>query len=132
MEGTVARHNLVVSQRAMAARLVSLYKSGQTSTLEVILGARSLDDMMSRLAAAKSVTSLDANVVAQVRHFRAALQREQAPARAARRQQQSVLVVSLAAAEAGDRRADRGRTRSSRRCASEIAHLQAEQAGPRS
>ena len=95
-EGRVARHNLAASQRAMAQRLVSLYKSGQSSTLEVILGARSLDDMMSRLAAAKSVTSLDANVVGQVRHFRVALQRSRRQLASAKKEQDK-LVVSLAA-----------------------------------
>ncbi len=53
----VARHNLRQSQRAISARLVSLYTSEQTSTLEVILGARSLDDMINRLDNAKSVTN---------------------------------------------------------------------------
>jgi peptidoglycan DL-endopeptidase CwlO len=127
MEGNVARHNLQVSQRAMAARLVSIYKSGQSSTLEVILGAKSLDDMMSRIAAAKSVTSLDASVVGQVRHFRTALQRSRRQLAHARKQQ-NVLVASLAA----QKRAILGRIAQQNSLVSslrgEIAHLQAEQA----
>jgi peptidoglycan DL-endopeptidase CwlO len=127
MEGTVARHNLEASQRAMAARLVSLYKSGQSSTLEVILGAKNLDDMMSRIAAAKSVTSLDASVVGQVRHFRTALQRSRRQLAHARKQQ-NVLVASLAA----QKRAIEGRIAQQNSLVSslrgEIAHLQAEQA----
>ena len=50
----------------------------QTSTLEVILGARSLDDMINRLDNAKSVTNLDADVLGQVKTFRAAVQRNRA------------------------------------------------------
>ena len=71
----VARHNLKSSQRVIAQRLVTLYTSEQTSTLEVILGARSLDDMVSRIDSAKSVTSLDANVLGQVKTFRTAIKR---------------------------------------------------------
>jgi cell wall-associated NlpC family hydrolase len=127
MEGTVARHNLAASQRAMAARLVSLYETGQSSTLEVILGAKSLDDMMSRIAAAKSVTSLDASVVGQVRHFRSALQRSRRQLAHAKKQQ-NVLVASLAA----QKRAIEGRIAQQNSLVSslrgEIAHLQAEQA----
>ena len=126
-EGHVAQHNLVASQRAMAQRLVSLYKSGQSSTLEVILGARSLDDMMSRLAAAKSVTSLDASVVGQVKHFRTALQRSRRQLASAKKQQSS-LVVSLSA----QKRAIEGRIAEENRIVNslngEVARLQAEQA----
>ena len=126
-EGRVAQHNLVASQRAMAQRLVSLYKSGQSSTLEVILGARSLDDMMSRLAAAKSVTSLDASVVGQVRHFRTALQRSRRQLASAKKQQSS-LVVSLSA----QKRAIEGRIAEENRIVNSlngaVARLQAEQA----
>ena len=60
----IAKRNLQVSQRVIAQRLVALYTSDQTSTLEVILGAKSLDDMINRMDSAKSVTSLDANVLA--------------------------------------------------------------------
>jgi cell wall-associated NlpC family hydrolase len=125
-EGAVARHNLAASQRAMAERLVSLYKYGQSSTLEVILGARNLDDMMSRIAAAKSVTSLDANVIGQVRHFRSALQRSKRQLASARAQQDS-LVVSLSA----QKRAIEGRIAAQNSLLTslhgEIARLQAAQ-----
>ena len=69
----VAKKNLKVSQRVIASRLVTLYTSEQASTLEVILGARSLDDMLSRMDGAKSVTSLDADVLKQVKQFRTAV-----------------------------------------------------------
>lgn len=125
-EGTVARHNLLMSQKVMAARLVALYKSGQTSTLEVILGAKSLDDMMSRLTAAKDVTSLDTNVITQVRHFRAALlksKRQLASAKA----QQGKLVISLAQQKRSIEGRIAGENRLYGSLRSEIAHLQAVQ-----
>lgn len=71
----VAKHNLKSSQKVIAARLVTLYTSDQASTLEVILGAQSLDDMITRMDSAKSVTGLDARVLSQVKTFRTAVKR---------------------------------------------------------
>jgi cell wall-associated NlpC family hydrolase len=68
----VAKHNLKVGQRTIAQRLVALYTSDQESTLEVVLGAKSLDDMITRIDNAKSVTQADTDVLAEVKHFRAA------------------------------------------------------------
>ncbi len=96
----VARHNLKESQAAISARLVSLYTSEPTSTLEVILGARSLDDMINRLDNAKSVTNLDANVLGQVETFRAAVQRNRAELTTARQSQERVVAVRAAAKQA--------------------------------
>jgi cell wall-associated NlpC family hydrolase len=59
----------------IAKRIVSLYMTDQTSTLEVILGARSLDDMISRIDSTKTVSDLDAHVLAQVKYFKAAVRR---------------------------------------------------------
>ena len=45
----IAKLNLVKSRRTIARRLVTLYTTGtQTSTLELILGAKSLDDKIGR------------------------------------------------------------------------------------
>ena len=71
----IAKHNLRASQRTIARRLVALYTSDQESTLEVILGAKSLDDMITRMDNAKSVTSQDAAVLTQVKHFRYVVRR---------------------------------------------------------
>jgi cell wall-associated NlpC family hydrolase len=72
---SIAKHNLKVGQAMIAKRVVSLYMSEQASTLEVILGARSLDDMISRIDSAKSVSELDAHVLAQVKYFKAVVKR---------------------------------------------------------
>ena len=96
----VARHNLRRSQHAISARLVSLYTTEPTSTLEVILGARSLDDMINRLDNAKSVTNLDANVLGQVQTFRKAVQRNRAALTTARASQQRVVAERAAAKQA--------------------------------
>ena len=42
----IAKHNLPRSRRTIAQRLVTLYTTAPTSTLEVILGATNLDDVL--------------------------------------------------------------------------------------
>jgi cell wall-associated NlpC family hydrolase len=69
----IAKRNLRVGERTIEQRLVALYTSDQESTLEVILGARSVDDAITRIDQAKSVSHSDAMVLAQVKHFRAAV-----------------------------------------------------------
>jgi peptidoglycan DL-endopeptidase CwlO len=75
-ELTVATKNLRMSRRMIASRLVNLYTAGgQTSTLEVILGAQSLGDMLNRIDAANRVSGLDEQVTSQVVQFRASVLR---------------------------------------------------------
>jgi peptidoglycan DL-endopeptidase CwlO len=82
-ELVISTQNLKISRRMIARRLVNLYVSGgQTSTLEVILGAQNLGDMLNRIDAADRVSGLDAQVTSQVMHFRSAvLQSRQALSR---------------------------------------------------
>jgi peptidoglycan DL-endopeptidase CwlO len=95
----VAKHNLKSSERTIAQRLVALYSGQQESTLEVILGAKSLDDLINRIDNANSVSSSDASVLRQVKQFqttihRSALRLKQANA------DQSRVVAERAAAKA--------------------------------
>ncbi|MCW2965070.1 MAG: ykfC [Actinomycetia bacterium] len=87
----LAKHNLKASQRVIAQRLVTLYTSDQASTLEVVLGARSLDDMITRMDSAKSVTGLDARVLSEVKTFRVAVKRNHELLAKARVSQQRVV-----------------------------------------
>jgi peptidoglycan DL-endopeptidase CwlO len=93
----VAKHNLKRSQRVIAARLVTLYTSDQASTLEVILGARSLDDLITRMDSAKSITTQDAAVLAQVKQFRAVIKHSGEVLAQARAKQQRVVQQRAAA-----------------------------------
>ncbi len=63
----IAKQNLKASQRIIARRLVTLYHGDSQSTIEVILGARSLDDMINRLDTEKSVANQDTAVLKEVR-----------------------------------------------------------------
>lgn len=93
----VAKHNLKSSQRTIAARLVALYRSDEASTLEVILGARSLDDMITRMDSAKSVTTQDEQVLAQVKQFRLAIKHSAEVLKKAKKDQQRVVAQRAAA-----------------------------------
>src|SRR5205085_3295700 len=66
----VARGNLTRAQRSLAKRLVAIYTSDeQQSSLAVILGARSLDDLISRIETVNSVSKQDSDLINQVVGF---------------------------------------------------------------
>jgi peptidoglycan DL-endopeptidase CwlO len=66
-----ARANLVVAQHNLSQRLVTIYTSGGTqSTLGVILGATSVDDLVNRIESVQSLSTQDVAVVHQVVSFK--------------------------------------------------------------
>jgi cell wall-associated NlpC family hydrolase len=66
-----AKASLGVAQRHIAKRLRALYINGDASgAVEVILGAKSLDDLLDRLDMASRVGGQDAQVLGDVRRFR--------------------------------------------------------------
>jgi cell wall-associated NlpC family hydrolase len=71
----VAKHNLRRSEQTIASRLVTLYTKGETSALEVILGARSLIEVLNRIDTQNRVSTLDAQVISDVKTFRTAVKR---------------------------------------------------------
>ncbi len=93
----IAKHNLRESQRTIAQRLVALYRTDDASTLEVILGARSLDDMITRMDSAKSVTAQDEQVLLQVKQFRVAIKHSGEVLKRAKIDQQRVVAQRAAA-----------------------------------
>jgi peptidoglycan DL-endopeptidase CwlO len=67
----VARGNLGRAQRLLAQRLVAIYTTeDQQSSLAVILGARSLDDLISRIETVNAVSKQDASLIRQVVSFK--------------------------------------------------------------
>ena len=66
----VARGNLSQAQVVLEKRLVAIYTSDeQQSSLAVILGARSLDDLISRIETVNSVSKQDSDLINQVVGF---------------------------------------------------------------
>jgi peptidoglycan DL-endopeptidase CwlO len=70
----IAQQNLTRSQNAIAKRLVTLYTKGDTSALEVILGARSLNEALSRIETEDRVSALDAQVITEVKTYTVAVE----------------------------------------------------------
>ena len=95
---TVARANYKNAQRTLSTRLVTIYTSATTaSTLDVVLGASSLDDLLSRIDTVNRVSDQDAQVAHEVTSFKAQVKRHQAELVRANAAQQQV--VSSRAAE---------------------------------
>jgi peptidoglycan DL-endopeptidase CwlO len=121
----VARSNLKLAQSRLAARLVALYTSGESnSTLEVLLGSKSLDDLLNRLDTVKRVSDQDTRVLKEVVVFRGEVQRRAMELRSARAKQTDVV-----SARAAYRSSIEGQLSERRRLLSsvkgEIARLQA-------
>jgi peptidoglycan DL-endopeptidase CwlO len=72
-ELVVARQNLTRSQSLIAERLLAMWASPHPSTLDMILGATSVSDLMTRIDDADRLSSVDAQVIAQVKTFKTAV-----------------------------------------------------------
>jgi cell wall-associated NlpC family hydrolase len=83
----VARGNLAAAQKALAERLVALYTSqdSQQSSLAVILGSQSLDDLVNRLETLNTVTTQNASLVRQVAAYQQSIVHHQQVLRNAKR-----------------------------------------------
>jgi peptidoglycan DL-endopeptidase CwlO len=93
----VTRANLRIAQDSLAARLVSAYTSTQdNSTLSVLLGATSLDDLLNRIEAVNSTSQQDASIVQQVTSFKAAMQRQRTELRRAHSEQRTIVAQKAA------------------------------------
>ena len=74
----VARANLGKAQVALAQRLVAIYTTrDEQSTLAVLLGAQSIDDLVTRIETVQSVSSQDVAVINQVVTFKKQVKRHQ-------------------------------------------------------
>jgi cell wall-associated NlpC family hydrolase len=66
-----ARKSLNVAQARIAERLRDIYVNGDgDTTLEVLLGSKSLDDIIARIDAIERVSSQDSRILAEVREYR--------------------------------------------------------------
>jgi peptidoglycan DL-endopeptidase CwlO len=94
----VARTSLKAGQANLSDRLVALYKGGGGGgTIEVILAAKSIDDLLNRIDAVDRVSSQDARVLREVKSFRA--QAIESKRRLERAQKAQVQVVADKAAQ---------------------------------
>jgi cell wall-associated NlpC family hydrolase len=93
----VAQANLKVAQSSLARRLVAAYTSSQdNSTLSVLLGATSLDDLLTRMEAVNSTAQQDARITRQVGAFKASVQQRSQRLRQARTAQEQAVAQKAA------------------------------------
>jgi cell wall-associated NlpC family hydrolase len=93
----VARATLKRSQAALARRLVSAYKSGeQNSTLAVLLGSSSLDELLNNVETINSTSKQDARIVHDVTAARASIQHHRDQLQSAKTEQQQVVAERAA------------------------------------
>jgi cell wall-associated NlpC family hydrolase len=93
----LTRANLKIAQKALAARLVNAYTSNQdNSTLAVLLGSESFEDLLNRVETINSTSQQDASIVRQVTSFKAAVQRHRVELRDAHSEQQQVVSAKAA------------------------------------
>jgi cell wall-associated NlpC family hydrolase len=125
MELKISIATLRRSQKALAQRLVTAYTSSeQNSTLAVLLGATSLNDLVTRLETINATSKQDTRIVTQVTQAKAAIQQHRSELQHAQAQQQSV--VEQRAAEEQHIRSQLSERRSLlSSIRGEIAHLKA-------
>jgi len=92
-----ARKSLVVAHGRIAERLRDLYVNGEgDSTLEVLLGSRSLDDIISRLDAIERISSQDATILGAVKRYRKEVETRRARLQDARADQKRIVAERAA------------------------------------
>jgi cell wall-associated NlpC family hydrolase len=88
----VTKANLKLAQASLAARLVTAYTTSQDdTTLSLLLGSTSFEDLLNRLEAVNSTSQQDASIVQQVASFKAAVQQHRAELSKAHSEQQTIV-----------------------------------------
>jgi len=86
-----------IAEKNLEERLVALYvDGGEESTLEVILGATSLDDLLDRVDATRRVSAQDKQIAEQVRAARREIRKRQTELAKAQREQVRVVAERAA------------------------------------
>ncbi|MDP8911511.1 MAG: NlpC/P60 family protein [Actinomycetota bacterium] len=123
----VAKASLRHAQTILSKRIVAIYTSrGGTSTIDVLLGARSLDDLLSRIDTANRISSQDARIAQQIKVARSEIQRHGAQLKRMR-SEQARLVSERAAHKASIERQLAQRRQLLSAVRGEIERLQAQE-----
>ena len=124
----IAKQSLKRAQAALSARIIQLYTSdGQSDSLEVLLGASSLDDLVNRFNTANRISSQDSRVLTLVTRYD-----NEVKAREARLKHAKEQAAALVRQRASDRASIEGQLAARRALLSsiqgEIVHLKAQEA----
>ena len=96
----IAKSNYKRAESFLSARLVSLYTSGEESTLEVLLGSASLDDLLDRVDTVNRVSDQDSRIVDEVRTFRTEIKKREVQLTQARAEQARYVAAQAAKRDA--------------------------------
>jgi cell wall-associated NlpC family hydrolase len=122
----IAKKSLGKAQSTLADRIHMLYTSGDSSTLEILLGSTSIDDFLARVDATSRVSEQDARIVSEIRAVRAEVKKREAELEQARAEQEAVVAdLERRKAEIESRLADRQAMLATIK--DEIAAIQAEE-----
>jgi peptidoglycan DL-endopeptidase CwlO len=123
----IAKTNLKHGQSALARRLVAIYKSKDDhSALGVVLGATSLNDLLTRIESVQTITRQDSAIIRQVTTAQVQIRRHQRVLKHAQRVQAHAVAVR-AAEKARIQQQLRTRQALLSRIRGEIARLQAQE-----
>jgi cell wall-associated NlpC family hydrolase len=88
----ITTKNLGAAQKALEERVVALYTTGgNDSTLEVLLGAKSLEDFLDHMEAVDRVSAQDTRVLDQVKSFQAGVKKQKSELARARARQTAIV-----------------------------------------
>jgi len=124
----IARVNFKRAQQALARRPVEIYTAdGGDTTLEVLLGSTSLDDLLNRIDTENRVSSQDARIVREVIRIRHEIQKREVRLKKAKQEQAAVVAERAAARASVERQLGQRRALLSS-IKGEIAQMQAAEA----
>ena len=92
----VAKSNLGAAHSTLEARLVELYKNGSPDLVEILLGSSSLDEILDGIDTASRVSEQDAQILNEVRKFRAEIKTRESELAKAREKQEEVVAARAA------------------------------------
>src|SRR6185437_542022 len=92
----VARGNLKAAQKRLMARMYSLYVNGAPSTIDVIAGAHSISQLISRAESAQVLSNQDAALGKQALSFEQAVQHRERQLQHLKRTREAALHELLA------------------------------------
>ena len=95
----LARASFQSAQNTLQGRLLALYTGGETSTLEILLGATSLSDFLQRTDTVNRVSKQDLRIVREIQASKAEMREREAALKKAQARQTEV-VADLAAQKA--------------------------------
>lgn len=97
VELRISERNLKRAENTLTSRVVAIYTSGESdSTLDVLVGSRSLADLVDGLEAVASVSEQDTRVLRDVKRFRADVEQRRARLKDARTRQAQLLAERAA------------------------------------